>query len=81
MGFFEKNMEKMRTDMAAAKVQYHEQINNLFFVCPKCMGTMKEPMRFGALFRTRIVRCIECGYEMEFRDAQRELKHPIIREV
>ena len=77
MGFFKKNMEKMKKDMAEAKGKYHEKMNKQFFICPECGGTMKPVMvQLGGTFTKQRVRCEDCKFVMALEDAKRELKHP-----
>lgn len=77
MGFFKKNMEKMKKDMAAAKGKYNEKMNEQFFVCPECSGTMKPVViQLGGTFAKQRVRCEDCKLVMTLEDAKHKLKHP-----
>lgn len=77
MGFFKKNIEKMKQDMAEAKEKYHEKMNEQFFVCSECNGIMKPVMvQLGGTFAKQKVKCEDCKFTMSLEDAKRELKHP-----
>ena len=77
MGFFKKNIEKMKKDMAEAKGKYNEKMNEQFFVCPECNGTMKPVViHLGGIFVEPRVKCEDCRLMMPLEDAKRELKYP-----